>query len=261
NDSGSGTVSFAIEMPLIDDKVKPDNASTLSADLGAVYSNVQFTTTVNTTGSPVPWGTGVLQVTGTAANQAALERLRVSCVYWATGGVEYYQNLTPVTYDEMNPNREGVIGETVPRPDANLCEITWTLKRDGTCTIRVRIALDLGNVSPSQIAAISAIFDGLKALSEISYRLADMGTYVDMTFDAASLDALNGAKLEKISYQLADGTEYVQTYSEPLALADINATENTQSGGDDGGSWGCSTGGFSIVAAALALALAAKRRR
>ncbi|MDR1740691.1 MAG: autotransporter adhesin family protein [Synergistaceae bacterium] len=185
NDSGGGTVSFAIEMPLIDDNVRPDHDSTLSVELGAVYSDVQFNTTVNTTGTPVPWGTPVLQIAGTAGSQVALELLRVSCVYWETGGVEYYQNLTPVTYDEMNPNREGVVEvleplEVLPPASGDWsteCKMTYVESTTGIFSVTLRVALDLGSVLPSQITNLTAIFnDNLKPVGGISCALISDGT-------------------------------------------------------------------------------------
>jgi hypothetical protein len=92
-----GGVSFAIEAPL-----KDSDAKEVSADMGAVYSDLKFTPTVNTTGSPVAFGTPVLRITGTAAGLAELKLLKISLVEWESDGVEYYQELVePVTYEAL----------------------------------------------------------------------------------------------------------------------------------------------------------------
>jgi hypothetical protein len=131
SDGGGGRVAFAIEAPLISGDVRPDHDSTLSVDLGAAYTSVQFNTTVNTTGTPVKWSTPVVKITGAAANLAALVNgLKISRVEWEAGGVGYYQDLPKaIAYADLNPdNPDGGLSAAAGGGDDSGCDVVaWPL--------------------------------------------------------------------------------------------------------------------------------------
>jgi hypothetical protein len=119
------------------------------------------------------------------------------------------------------------------------CEIGYVINADGTVTASLRVLLADGS-DPSLVEAVRATISGL-TVSNVSYAYVDANgaviplparnaaaaPYLQITFTAPSLGALEKGVLEKITYWLKDDeTEYVQTYS-TITFPDLTFVDET----------------------------------
>ncbi|MDR1376612.1 MAG: hypothetical protein LBJ22_03795 [Synergistaceae bacterium] len=248
--------------PSGDDPYVPPSTSTVPAKISVTLSGAKIEAERQTDGTwlvILPTGTDVTALrlsfllpagaTISPANNSAQDFSRAPVTYTVTAEdrTTTTKIVIAVKVDSPVPTERQYFSTT-----PGLCEVGYVTNQDGSVAVDLRIPL-AANADPAEIEAIRAALTGVAPVGTLSYSYADTGgnlvpittrtaksasvpaPYLQITFEAASLDAVKAGSLEKITYwRKGDATEYTQTYTTPLAFSKMTLTDETPKPDDPG---------------------------